>query len=411
MRAIASLFYILIATGCLADLGAEAPRGGAPDLNARSAIVVEFATGKALYEKDADEPIPPASLTKLMSLHIAYKALAQGRISLDDIVTIKAQDCYPYLSWGSSLMYLEPGMRVSVRDLMLGMAVVSGNDAAFSLARYISGSPEAFAEEMNKEARAMGYKTMHFVEPSGLSEKNMITAREYADFCRRYLLAHPNSIEELHSVRSLVFPKLENMPIGYKGKERAQTVYNRNQLIFEYPGCDGLKTGFIVESGFNLAVTAKRGATRFIAVTLGGSGVSSWGGGAIRAADGAKLLDYAFARWITVEPAIVSIQPIRVWKGEVREVGLEPDRSLPFTVAREDSEGIVCKVEKEKSIVAPVAKGTKLGELVFSVRGKVLERIPLVAKDSVAKGNLFVVVRDSAALFFSRLTNPEQSSR
>jgi D-alanyl-D-alanine carboxypeptidase (penicillin-binding protein 5/6) len=165
-------------------------------------------------------------------------------------------------------MYLRPGMKVSVLDLMRGAAVVSGNDAAFALARRISGSNEAFVSLMNSSVRSMGFHKMFFVEPSGLSEMNYVTAREFVQFCRLYIELHPESLAELHSLPYIEFPRIEHATADYTPEGRI-IQYNRNTLVRLYEGCDGLKTGFIIESGYNLAATARRGDTRFVLVTLG----------------------------------------------------------------------------------------------------------------------------------------------
>jgi len=180
-----------IQSSSFSRLGVEIPNP--PSLNARSAILIDAATGTVLFEKEADIRLPPASLTKLVTLHIVMEEIKSGRLSPDEIVEIDPQDCSPSIPYGSSLMYLQPGMKVSVKDLMLGAAVVSGNDAAYSLARRIAGSNEEFAEMMNKEVKAMGFQSLCFVEPSGLSEFNLVTARDFAFFCKNtlnYILRH-----------------------------------------------------------------------------------------------------------------------------------------------------------------------------------------------------------------------------
>jgi len=156
--------------------------------------------------------LPPASLTKLVTLHVVMNEIKAGRLSLDEMVTIDPHDCSPAIPYGSSLMYLQPGMKVSVRDLMLGAAVVSGNDAAYALARRVAGSNEKFAEMMNSEVKALGFEHLHFVEPSGLSELNLVTAREFALFCKKYIELHPQALRDLHSIRSIKFPRESMQP-------------------------------------------------------------------------------------------------------------------------------------------------------------------------------------------------------
>jgi D-alanyl-D-alanine carboxypeptidase (penicillin-binding protein 5/6) len=331
---------------------------------------------------------------------LAYKAVSEGRISLSDPVTIHREDCAPDLPYRSSLMFLEAGMRVSLKELLVGLAIPSGNDAAFAVARAVSGDIESFARDMNQEVRGFGLRNTRFVEPSGLSEKNMTTARDFSSFCRSYISLHPQALTELHSLPEIRFPLLENMPAGYKGGERAIEQKNKNSLIFDYPGCDGLKTGYIDESGYNIALTAQREGTRLIAVLLGGPGSSTVSGSVIRAMNGKKLLDYGFDHFVTMRPQIVSIKPVRIWKGKTGELALEPGSELVFTARKAEAPTIVCKVERDLEAMAPIRKGQAMGELVFSSSGKVVKRIPLVAAADVEAGNVLKRLWDGILLFF-----------
>lgn len=267
---------LCLAVLCLAAraaVAANVPRvDPAADLpiHAQSAMLLDFASGKVLFEKNADQPIPPASLTKLMTLHVAYKEIKAGRLRKSDRVSIPPEAWASRMPRPSSLMLLGPGQIVSVGELMLGLAVASGNDAAVALACHIAGSVRNFAARMNLEARNMGYATMHFVDASGLSPENTVTAREFADFCRRYVLLHPESIAELHSKREFVYPKPANLAKpGRKMRLRAKVHHSHNIMLGQYEGVDGLKPGYIKLSGNNLALTAKRGERRLIAVILG----------------------------------------------------------------------------------------------------------------------------------------------
>ncbi|HTX72566.1 MAG TPA: D-alanyl-D-alanine carboxypeptidase family protein [Rectinemataceae bacterium] len=374
-----------------------------PVLNARSAVIMDATTGTIVFAKNPDLVIPPASLTKLITLHIVYEEIAAGRLSRDELVTIDKRDCSPYIPYGSSLMYLRPGMHVSILDLMRGAAVVSGNDAAFALARRISGSNEAFAARMNEEVQKMGFTKMLFVEPSGLSELNRITAREYALFCKRYLELHPEAIGELHSLRYIEFPRPEHATADYTPHGRI-IQYNRNSLVLDYPGCDGLKTGYIVEAGYNLAATALRNGTRFIIVTLGGSGEGSAGGGTgQRSHDGAALLDWAFSSYQTIRPPVTTPKNLRAWYGSRSRLGLEPASALAVTVPKTDAGRVETSVRCPDYVDAPIAQGQSVGEVVYSVDGTVLHRVELVAAERIDRGNFFIVLRDAVEKFFSRL--------
>jgi len=404
----ASLLVLLLACGNRLFAAAE-PTSSAilernpPWVAARSVIVMDDETGSILYAKSPDLVIPPASLTKLVSLHVVYEEIKAGRLAEDELVSIDKRDCSPYIPYGSTLMYLRPGMKVSVIDLMRGAAVVSGNDAAFALARRISGSNEAFTIKMNAAVGALGLHGLYFVEPSGLSELNRITARGYAEFCRLYMKLHPQALGELHSLHFIEFPRPEHDTLDYHPVGRI-VQYTKNNLVLSYPGCDGLKTGYIIESGYNLAATAKRGNTRFVIVTLGGTGEGSpLGGSAQRSHDGVALLDWAFSSFVTLKPDIGAMPSPRAWYGASKRVRLEPASALAVTLPRSLASSVETRVDVPSSLDAPLKAGSRVGEVVYSAKGQVLRRVDLVAAADVPKGNIFILIRDVFAKYFSKL--------
>jgi D-alanyl-D-alanine carboxypeptidase (penicillin-binding protein 5/6) len=396
--AYAAIFSVFLLAG-----GRLFAAAGAPLVGARAVVVMDQATGTILYGKNPDLVIPPASLTKLVTLHVVYEEIKAGRLSENEIVAIDKRDCSPLIPYGSSLMYLRPGMRVSVIDLMRGAAVVSGNDAAFALARRVSGSNEAFAERMNASVRALGLGELYFVEPSGLSELNRVTARGYAEFCRLYMLLHPQAMTELHSLHYIEFPRPEHFTADYHPAGRI-VQYTRNSLVLSYPGCDGLKTGYIIESGYNLAATAKRGDTRFVIVTLGGTGAGSpLGGSAQRSHDGVALLDWAFANFVTLRPYLGDLPAPRAWFGASRRVKLESAEALAVTLPRSLAASVKARVDAPTSVDAPLKAGARLGEVVYSAEGRVLRRVDLIAAEAVPRGNIFILIRDAFGKFFTKL--------
>ena len=372
-----------------------------PAVNARSVIVMDYARGDVLYELNADVPIPPASLTKIMTMRILYKEIAAGRLSLDDVVTILPEDCA--LPYNSSLMYLQPYMRVPVRVLMLGLCVVSGNDAARALARATAGTIEAFAGKMNEEAVSLGLEATRFVEPSGLSENNWTTAREMGRLALSYLKDNPQSLTDFHSVRWIEFPTAEYMPPGVPPPKGRIVMYNNNKLIRTYEGADGLKTGFIRESGFNLVATAEREGTRFVIVTLGGTGSSSRMGGDIRTRDGRELLDWAFGNFKTLHPEVGKMEPIRLWKTAARSFTPFPADDLSFTTLASLAGSVTARVEKPAEWIGPLFKGQTVGRIVFSSGGKDIHTVALLSDADYPLGGFWVRFRDAIALFFRRL--------
>ena len=249
-------------------------------LVARSAILIDQASGRVLYQRNADQPFVPASLAKLMSLHIIYEKLADRSISRTDVVSLSTHAWANNQAPGSTLMNLGPGQIVTVEELMKGMAVASGNDAATALAEYVAGSTTNFVRLMNEEAKFLGYATTRFTDPAGVQEANRVTAREFADFCRRYIDQHPEALAELHSLREFEYPLAQNLVDGRRTPHVTKKQYNGNYLVWDDFGVDGLKTGHLDDENFTAAITARRGDMRLIVVLLGVQGPHAHGGGA-----------------------------------------------------------------------------------------------------------------------------------
>jgi D-alanyl-D-alanine carboxypeptidase (penicillin-binding protein 5/6) len=394
--ALIALLGSIILAGFAATANAEPPP---LTLNVKAAVLLDFATGQTLYEKDADLPIPPASLTKLMTLHLAYKKIAEGAIKKEDKVRI-SERAWAATMPGSSVMFLEPGQIVTVGEIMKGIAIPSGNDASIAIAEHISGSVDAFVALMNKEAQDLGFKTMRFTDPAGLNPTNVVTAREFAEFARRYIQMHPEALADLHSVIEFTYPMPANLPADKQG-EKPVTQYNRNTLLGNLEGVDGLKTGFIDESGYNIALTAKRGETRWVAVILGAPGKTEAEGSRNRAEAGTAVLQWGFANFTTAKPDVPEIKPVRVWKGAANQIGLETDRPVLLTVAKGQETKLIPTVHQETSVTAPVKKGDKLGELIYSADGKEVAKFSLLAADDVKQGGFFKRLWDTIRLTVS----------
>lgn len=377
------------------------------ELEATSAVLLDYATGQPLFEKNPDQVLSPASLTKMMTLHLAYKKIAEGSLKREDLVTVSknAWSANRALT-GSSLMFLEPGQKVTVGEIMKGIAVPSGNDASVALAEHIAGSVDAFVKMMNDEAAALGLTNTKFVDPHGLSPGNKVTAREFAQFARQYIQLHPEAITELHNQKSFAYPLYENLPperkAGLKPEEHTPIAQdNRNGLLWTYEGADGLKTGFIDEVGYNIALTAKRGEMRLVAVALGVQGASTAEGTAKREQDGAALLSYGFNNFVTEKPALPEIKPVRVWKGAANEVALKPAQEVLLTLEKGAQKSLTATVHQEQSVIAPVQAGQKLGDLIFAADGKEIAKFPLVAADNVEQGGFFKRLWDSLRLLIA----------
>lgn len=241
-----------------------------PDIKA--AILVDLKTGKVLYQQDADKVIQPASLSKIMSLYLIAEDIAKQKASYTDLVTVSDAA----VQTGGSKMLFEPGVQCDVFDLVAGMAVHSANDAAVALAEHFDGSVEEFVKRMNSKAKMLGLNQTHFVNPNGLPDKKQkTTARDICRLSRDYIRRFPDA-RKIHSLESYTFNGL--------------ILNNRNDLLQNYPGADGLKTGYVSAAGFHMVATASRGNVRLMAVVLGAKNKK------IRSERTRKLLDYGFGR-------------------------------------------------------------------------------------------------------------------
>lgn len=379
-------------------------RGGqdAPVLSAQSAILIDYDTGAVLYEKRADTILPPASLTKIMTIHLVLELARDGAVSLEEDFAVPAAAWARNQPPRSSLMFLGPGQHVNLRQLIVGLAVASGNDAAVAVALRLAGSVPAFVEMMNSEARRLGYEVMRFSDPAGLSPRNAITAREYADFIRHHLQRWPEVLDEIYSKREIIYPTADNFNAAMIGGSVRQE--NRNNLLFDYDGVDGLKTGYIHASGYNLAVTARRGDRRLIAVVLGVRAPDVEEGSLRRARDASMLLDYGFERFSRVEPQLPTLNPVRVWKGRgnrVDVVARRDPRSVVVPRGHENSVEVEARLAEER--IAPVERGQQLGTLSYRVGDTVLGEIPLVSAARIERAGFLKRVWHTLVLMVRRV--------
>lgn len=377
------------------------------DVWAGSAILIDASNGNILFEKNADEVIPPASLTKLFVMYLVFEDVASGRFSLDDVVPLPEKSWAVNMPRDASLMFLGQGQTVTLRELLKGLAVASGNDAALAVANYVSGSTGAFVERMNETCKNLGLEKTHFVEPSGYDEHNLTTARELASFCFEYVKKYPQGIEEFHSAPSIKYPLEKNLPSWQKEKGDSLAIYQRNTnpLLGVLEGCDGIKTGFIYESGYNLALTAKRDGTRFISVTLRGRGAGSKQGNAGRVHDGEEMMEWAFSNFVDFFPSEKLAEGFE--KGFVvpaigsknvsgKFVKLVPAWENPLTVkksadlsAKDEAAKIKISVQLPKFIYGGVKAGEPYGQIQYISENAVLETVPLVADRTQEKSGIF----------------------
>lgn len=343
------------------------------DLNikGKSAILMDVNTGKIIYKLNEDERLPPASITKIMTILLGMEALESGRISLNDEVFISNNAS----KTGGSTVFLEAGEKQTVENLFRAISVRSANDAAVALAEHIAGSEEIFSKMMNDKAKSLGMVNTHFVNASGLPAENHYLSSYDVAIMSKELLKH----SKVHEWLTIY---MEEMTVGKK-KTSVQMMVNTNRLIKDYEGATGIKTGSTNAAGHCLSASAKRGDLHLIAVILGAKD------SATRFEEAKKMLDYGFANF---ETSIIGkkddvIARIPVEKGKDLEVEL---------ILKEDSYILLPKGNKaniQKEIVipdivdAPISAGDKIGSLIISVDGKEIDKINLVSRTNVNKAN------------------------
>ena len=376
------------------------------DVGAASAILIDVSNGNILYEKKADKRIPPASMTKLFTMYIVDEEVSAGRLHYDDVIELPPESWACNMPPHSSLMFLGKGQIVTLEEILLGLSICSGNDAAYAIAYTVCGGMDEFVEKMNQVAADLGLEYTHFVESSGYSENNVTTAREMAEFCRVYLKNHPESLAKFHSVPSFTYPKVRNMAPGdkYGSQDFSKglpehitmgiTQENTNPLLGKLEGCDGLKTGYIDESGYNLALTAERKGTRFLSVTMGGRGANSREGQANRVHDGTELMEFAFGSFADMpKPDELKPYMIKVYGASEMAVNLVPAFDIesvcvPYVVGNsiaENMEQVQVYLDLPESLKGEIVQGQTYGSVKIMLSGYLLDEIPLVADRSLSK--------------------------
>lgn len=347
-----------------------------PNINAKAYIVIDAHSNKIIAEKNSNKRFPPASLTKMMSLYVISNALKSGQISLDEKVRISKS------AWktGGSRMFVKEGQQVSVKDLLKGIIVDSGNDACVAMAEYLGGSEEGFTELMNQQAEHLGMKDSHFTDSTGLPNKNL------------YTTAYDMAI--LGQALERDFPEYYHW---YKQKWftfNGIRQPNRNRLLWRDSDVDGLKTGHTNEAGYCLVASAKKNDMRLITVLLGSPSES------IRADDSQKLLNYGFRFYEThlLYKAGKKITELPVYRGNETSisVGLMGDQYVTIPSGQYQHLNVSSKVPRY--IKAPVKKGQEVGELVIAFNEKEISRKPLFALNTVEEGGFFKRTFDSVKL-------------
>lgn len=351
---------------------ASAEENTALNINAPSALLMDYATGEIIYEKNPDEKLPLASVTKIMTMLLAMEEIDADRMNYDDIVIASAHA----KSYGGSTIFLEDGERMSVRDILKGIAVASGNDAAVAMGEHISGTEELFVERMNNRAAELGMTNTHFVNCNGLdADGHYSTARDIA-LMSRELMKH----DDIFDYTTIWMDSL---------RDGAFTLSNTNKLVRFYDGCTGLKTGSTSKAGFCISATAKRDNMHLIAVIMAAE--TSKG----RQADAAALLNYGFSAY-SVDNVVnkgMEIAEFEVPKSSVDSVKVVTESDYSYLHKKTDDVKIET-AENIKKIKAPVKKGDEAGTLSVIINGEEECKIRLIYASDAPKASYALVFKE-----------------
>ncbi len=370
---------LLIAAPALAMPGVPP----APPLAAKSWVLMDAASGAVLVNHQGTQRLPPASLTKLMTSHVAALELQRGRLKETDTVLISEK------AWrmGGSKMFVMVGNQVAVSDLLRGIIVQSGNDASIAIAEHIAGSEDTFASMMNQEARRLGMADTQFKNATGWPDpEHYSSALDMAKLARAIILEDPDHYS-LYKEKEFVWNGIKQP--------------NRNLLLWRDPSVDGLKTGHTEEAGYCLVASGKRDATRLIAVVFGTDSEAA------RATETAKLLGYGFSFFESrvFHKKGEAIQTPVVWKGAAPSVKAGVASDFAVALPKRGAAGYQTRVVlKDGDLIAPIAAGTALGRVeLVTADGKLVSQAPLVALETVEEGGFFRRMWDGIRLFFKGL--------
>jgi D-alanyl-D-alanine carboxypeptidase (penicillin-binding protein 5/6) len=372
LNKIRTTLLLVILSLSAAPSSAALPVPAAPDIAARSYVLQDFSSGRIFAERNADERMEPASITKLMTAYAVFHELRAGDIKLEAAVTISER------AWkmGGSRMFIEVNKQASVEELLQGMIVQSGNDASVALAEHVAGSEEAFAALMNEYAAKLGMKNSHFMNSTGWPDpEHYTTARDIA------ILAHAI---------------IDEFPEYYKWYSQREFTYNgitqgnRNTLLWRDASVDGMKTGHTDAAGFCLVTSAKRDDMRLITVVLGTSSEK------IRADESLSLLNYGFRFFEThkLYTAGQQVTEAKIWKGAVDRLPLGLAHDLYITVPRGQYKNLKAELKLNAVLTAPATQGEPYGAVGISLADEVITEQPLIALQDVPEGSLFKQLLD-----------------
>ncbi|HBO59543.1 MAG TPA: D-alanyl-D-alanine carboxypeptidase [Alphaproteobacteria bacterium] len=381
---------LLLTTTCL-FFGTSV--AGAIETKAKNAVLMDFETGEFFFEKNADKPMPPASMSKLMTAYLIFERLKNGQLSPDEVFVVSEN------AWrkggaktGSSTMFLKVNQHVKVKDLLRGIIIQSGNDACIVAAENIAGSEADFADLANQKAKELGLTNSHFANATGWpNPDHKMSAKDLATLAYHIIRDFPEYYS-IYSEQSFTFNKI--------------TQENRNPLLFKMPGvADGIKTGHTSVSGYGLTGSAKKNGRRLIMVVNGLKTMKERGDEAVR------LINWGFREFdnYAVLKKDVKVVSVPVWLGEVKAVSAVPANDVTVTLPKGAQKQIVAHVKYKSPIKAPIKKGQEIASLTLSVPDRQDVVIPLYADRTVKRLGYFGRLKETAAhMLFSANSEAEQ---
>ena len=368
----ALLSLILLPFASAASISVPAP----PSVSATGYLLIDMDSDAVLAQKDAEQRLEPASLTKIMTAYAVFREINDGSVKLSDEVLVSEK------AWKTpgSRMFIEVNKRVSVEELLKGMIIQSGNDASVALAEHVAGSEEAFANLMNEHARRLGMKNTHFVNATGLPDPE------------HYTTPHDIVLVTEASIRE--FPEFYKMYAVKEYTFNGIRQHNRNNLLWHDESVDGVKTGHTEAAGYCLVASAKRDGMRLISVVMGTDSEKA------RIRESKSLLNYGFRFYEThrLYGASDRLTRSRVWMGEQEQVALGLQEDLYVTIPRHQYEKLNARTEIQPQIEAPLIQGQKVGEVVVELDGQEITRRALVALTDVPEGGIWRTMVDSVLM-------------
>ena len=348
-----------------------------PELAVKAYLLQDFNSGSIVAASKKDERVEPASLTKIMTAYLSFDAIQHGHLKLDQILPVSEK------AWKveGSKMFIDPKTPVTVDELLHGMIIQSGNDASITLAIGIAGSEEQFADMMNKQAAKLGMKNTHFMNATGLPDKDhYTTAQDLMTLATALIRDFPLEYKRLYSVKEYTYNKI--------------TQPNRNRLLWLDANVDGMKTGHTDTAGYCLIASAKHGESRLVSVVLGAANET------MRATESQKLLNYGFQFFEStlVYKQAQTINTLRVYKGQDKVVAATIGKDFYLSLPKGDYARVKASMTSKQPLLAPIKSGQTIGKITFSLDGKIINEQALVAAKAVDEAGFFGRIIDNIRL-------------